>query len=148
MKKPIKLELILLLFCALVCVSLFACSTKGAAAAFALNRAAFVQTAQDALVIGSGAEVKRPIGVEEICVGPNPIGNEDYVEFQMGSAGFGPSTSYWGVMFSEGGPLGFQGVAQDYVPDGDGWFWEEPDGDNWSRITQLEENWYLYEMHF
>lgn len=51
-------------------------------------------------------------------------------------------------MFSEGGPLGFQGVAQDYVPDGDGWFWEEPDGDNWSRITQLEENWYLYEMHF
>ena len=148
MKKTVKMLLILLLACALACIPMYACSPKGAAAAFALDRAAFVQAAQDALAAGSGAEVKRPIGVDEIHVGPNPVGSGDYVEFQMGGAGFGPSTSYWGVMFSKGGPLGFQGVAQDHAPDGNGWFWEEPDGDNWSRITQLDENWYLYEMHF
>lgn len=105
------------------------------------------RAAQDALNAGSG-EVKRPAGVWEIHVGPNPSGEGDYVEFQMGGAGLGPSTSYWGVMFSQGGPLGFQGVALNYAPDGGGWLWEEPGGDNWSRVTPLAENWYLYEMHF
>ena len=66
----------------------------------------------------------------------------------MGGAGMGPSTSYWGVTFSLGGPVGLDMVALDYAPDGDGWLWEESSGDNWSRVVSLGENWYFYEMHF
>ena len=148
MEKWKKAALAVLTAAGLLCVSLFACSPRGAAAAFTLNQVPFERAAQDALNAGSGAEVKRPAGVWEIHVGPNPAGEGDYVEFQMGGAGLGPSTSYWGVMFSRGGPLGFQGVALNYAPDGGGWLWEEPGGDNWSRVTPLAENWYLYEMHF
>ena len=148
MKKRIKLILVILLALALLLVSLFGCSPKGAAAAFTLGRAGFLRAAQDALAAGSGENVKRPFGVWEVSVRPSPYGQGECVEFWIGGAGLGPSTSYWGVTYSEYGPVGFEAVALDYVPDGDGWFWKEPDGDNWSRVTPLEENWYLYEMHF
>lgn len=147
MKKWMKASLIVLLALVL-CVPMFACSPRGASVSFTLDRAAFVRAAQEALEAGSGEDVKRPIGVYEIWVWPDPSGEGDCVEFQVGGAGLGSTTSYWGVMFCRSGPLGFQGVSQDHVPDGDGWLWEEPDGDNWSRIVPLEENWYLYEMRF
>ena len=148
MKKWLKVMLPVLLALFLLLVSLFGCSSKGAAAAFALDRAGFLQAAQDALAAGSGENVKRPLGVREVSVAPSPYGQGECVEFWSGGAGLGPSTSYWGVTYSEYGPVGFQSVALDYVPDGDGWFWEESVGDNWSRVTPLEGNWYLYEMHF
>ena len=148
MKKRIKVMLTILLALILLLVSLFGCSAKGAATAFALDRAGFLRAAQDALTAGSGENVKRPFGVLEVSVKPSPYGRGECVEFWIGGAGLGPSTSYWGVTYSEYGPVGFQAAAVDYVQDGDGWFWEEPGGDNWSRVTPLEENWYLYEMHF
>ena len=148
MKKWIKLMLIVLLALILLLVPLIGCSPRGASAAFTLDRAGFLQAAQDALTAGSGENVKRPFGVQEISVRPSPYGQGDCVEFWIGGAGLGPSTSYWGVTYSEYGPVGFQSAAVNYVPDGDGWFWREPNGDNWSRVTPLEENWYLYEMHF
>ena len=148
MKKRKKLILIILLVLILVFAPLFGCSPRGAAAAFTLGRAGFLQAARDALTAASGEGVKRPFGVWEVSVRPSPYGRGECVEFWMGGAGLGPSTSYWGVTYSEHGPVGFQAGAVDYAPDGDGWFWAEPDGDNWSRVTPLEENWYLYEMHF
>ena len=148
MKKRIKPVLIVLLALAVLSVLLFGCSPRGAAAAFTLDRAGFLHAAQDALAAGSGENVKRPFGVLEVSVWPSPYGQGECVEFWVGGAGLGPSTSYWGVTYSEYGPVGFQAGTVDYAPDGDGWFWEEPDGDNWSRVTPLEENWYLYEMHF
>ena len=148
MKKRSKLMLIVLLALILLFVSLFGCSPKGAAAAFALDRAGFLHAAQDALTAGSGEGVKRPFGVLEVSVRPSPYGQGECVEFWVGGAGLGPSTSDWGVTYSEYGPVGFEAGAVDYAPDGDGWFWKEPGGDNWSRVTLLEENWYLYEMHF
>ena len=148
MQKWMKTALVILLAAVVQCVSLSAYSPKGAAVIFSCNREAFMQAARDALAAGSGAEVRRPFGVDEIQMGPNPAGKGYYVEFQMGGSGLGPSTAYWGVMFSEGGPLGFQGVPLDYTPDGNGWSWEEPDGDNRSHIIPLEENWYLYHIHF
>ena len=148
MKKRIKLMLLVLAALVVLLVSLFGCSPRGAAAAFTLDRAGFLHAAQDALTAGSGEGVKRPFGVRKVYVKPSPYGQGECVEFWMGGAGLGPSTSYWGVTFSEHGPVGFESVAVDYTPDGNGWFWAEPDGDNWSRVTPLEENWYLYEMHF
>lgn len=147
-KKRIKLIVTVLLALLLLLIPLFGCSPRGAAAAFALDRAGFLRAAQTALANGSGEGVKRPFGVLEVSVRPSPYGRGECVEFWMGGAGLGPSTSYWGVTFSEYGPTGFQSAAVDYAPDGDGWFWAEPGGDNWSRVTPLEENWYLYEMHF
>ena len=148
MKKRIKLILAVLLALILLLVPLFGCSPRGAAAAFALDRAGFLRAAQEALTAGSGEDVKRPFGVRNIYVEPSPYGQGECVEFWIGGAGLGPSTSYWGVTYSEYGPVGFQAGAVDYAPDGDGWFWRESNGDNWSRVTPLEENWYLYEMHF
>ena len=148
MKKRIKPILIILAASIFLFILLFGCSPRGAAAAFALDRTGFLRAAQDALAAGSGEDVKRPFGVWEISVRPSPYGQGECVEFWIGGAGLGPSTSYWGVTYSECGPVGFQSVALDYESDGDGWFWEEPDGDNWSRVTALEENWYWYEMHF
>ena len=148
MKKWLKPALIVLLAVLLLSAALLGCSPRGAAAAFTLDRAGFLQAAQDALAAGSGEKVKRPFGVWEVSVRPSPYGQGECVEFWVGGAGLGPSTSYWGVTYSEHGPVGFQAAAVDYAADGDGWLWKEPGGDNWSRVTPLEENWYLYEMHF
>ena len=148
MKKWIKLVLAVLSALIILLVPLFGCSSRGAAAAFALDRAGFLRAAQEALAAGSGENVRRPFGVREVSVNPSPYGRGECVEFWIGGAGLGPSTSYWGVTYSECGPVGFQAAAVDYAQDGDGWSWEEPGGDNWSRVTPLEENWYLYEMHF
>lgn len=142
--------LIVLLALGLLCVPLAVCTPRGADAAFALNRAEFERAAADALAAGSGEGVKRPAGVLEIAVWPDPSGEGDCVEFWMGGAGLGPSTSYWGVTFSEHGPVGFQGAALDFEHSEEEWCWswEEPDGDNWSRIYPRNGGWYLYEMHF
>ena len=148
MKKRMKLILAVLLALIFLLALLFGCSPRGAAAAFSLGRMGFLHAAQDALAAGSGEDVKRPFGVLEVSVRPGPNGQGESVEFWMGGAGLGPSTAYWGVTYSEYGPVGFQGAAVDYAPDGAGWFWKEPGGDNWSRVILLEENWYLYEMHF
>lgn len=148
MKKWKAAALIVLPAAVLLCAVGFACSPRGAAAAFRCHRGDFERAAAEALAAGSGEGVKRPAGVHKIAVEPDPTGSGNCVEFEMGGAGLGPSTSYWGVTFSRGGPVGLDGVALDYVEDGDGWLWRESGGDNWSRVTPLGECWYLYEMHF
>lgn len=147
-KKPVKIGLIVLLAAVLLCVPQFACSPRGAALTFALHREAFTLAARESLAAGSGEGVERPPGVSEINVWGGEPGQERCVEFSMGGAGLGPSTSYWGVTYSQSGPVGFQGVRLDYAQDGDDWVWQEPNGDNRSRVIPLEENWYLYEMRF
>lgn len=148
MKKWRKAVLIAILVMAALCAWRFAHSPESAAAAFRWGRADFERAAAQALAAGSGEEVKLPAGVHRIAVEPDPTGRENCVEFEMGGAGMGSSTAYWGVTFSRGGSVGLDGVALDYVPHGGGWLWEESGGDNWSRVIRLEENWYLYEMHF
>ena len=79
--------------------------------AFLLHRTAFDRAAASALASRSGDGVKRPAGVNSIAVRPNPYGEGDYVEFEMGASGFASQTSYWGITFSRNGPVGFQGEA-------------------------------------
>ena len=119
MKKWLKPVLIVLLALILLSVPMFGCSPEGAAAAFTLDRTGFLRAAQDALTAGSGESVKRPFGVLEVSVRPSPYGQGECVEFWIGGAGLGPSTSYWGVTYSEYGPVGFQAAAVDYAPDGE-----------------------------
>lgn len=146
MKKSINILLAVLLVAVAVCAPVFFNSPRGAETVFFLHRAAFDRAAASALASRSGDGVKRPAGVNSIAVRPNPYGEGEYVDFEMGASGFASQTSYWGVTFSRNGPVGFQGEALEAGLDG--WHWEEPGGDNWSRVTRLAENWYLYEMHF
>ncbi len=105
--------------------------------------------AAQALEQGSADHVGLPRGTQHITLGTIGGSEDRYVEFYTGGAGFGPSTSDWGVVYTTGDePVGFQGMRADGVWDGGGWLWEEADGDNWSYITELDEHWYAYEMHF
>lgn len=123
MKRWKKAALIIVPVLILLCAALLACTPRGADAALTLDRAGFERAAAEALAAGSGEGVKRPIGVREIAVRPDPSGEGNCVEFWIGGAGLGPSTSYWGVTFSEHGPVGFQGVGLDYEHDEEKWCW-------------------------
>ena len=117
----------------------------GMATIFYRNQAAFERAAEQVLEQRDTDGVDLPQGVLELCYYDSP----DRVEFSMGGSGFGSSTAYWGVVYTTGDvPVGFQGTMFDGTWDGEGWHWEEPEGDNWSYITQLDEHWYAYEMHF
>lgn len=71
------------------------------------------------------------------------------VDFTIGGSGLGPSTTYWGIVYTTGKePVGFQGAALDYIFDGEGWSWQEEDGDNRAYVTKLDDHWYFYEMSF
>lgn len=122
-------------------------SAGQAAEQFYLQEEEFNRAARQALAQGNVDGVKKPVGVRDITLWNNE--RERCVEFSMGSAGFGSSTAYWGVIYTTGtGPLGFQGDVQDYVWEGEGWSWQEEGGDNWSYVIPLAPHWYAYEMHF
>lgn len=149
-KRILKRAVITLAVCALLGGGLFACSPKSAAVHFALHRRAYEEAAEQALELGDGSRVERPFGTSSIGVYQDgPEGETQWVEFSMGAGGFASQTCYWGVTCTTGDdPVGFQGVEQEFVRDGEGWLWEEPEGDNWCRVTPLADHWYFYEMHF
>lgn len=150
MKKSMKLSITILLAILLIAVSIrvpmYFHSPRGAELTFRLHRAAFDRAAESALE--TREDIQKPSGVDRITVQSSPYGEGYYVDFEMGASGFASQTLYWGVTFSRDGPVGFQGEVPRKTGEGS-WYWKEPNsGDNWSRITQLAENWYLYEIHF
>jgi len=73
------------------------------------------------------------------------------VEFYMGGAGLGSSTSYWGVNYvpSDSHMVGFQGQQWDYWKEHkNGRLYYDPEGDNTCYVRKLDACWYYYEMKF
>ena len=121
---------------------------KEAGELFFQQQREFEQVAAQVLAADSGNGAELPRGVHRISVGAGQAESR-YVDFEMGGAGLGPATAYWGVIYTTGtAPVGFQGVALDYVWDGGGWVWWEPGGDNQSCLMPLAPHWYAYEMRF
>lgn len=147
MKKPFAIILAILSIVVVIRVPLFLHSPEGAEVIFRLHRAAFDRAAECALETRHGEDIQNPAGVDRVTVQSSPYGEGYYVDFEMGASGFASESLYWGITFSRDGPVGFQGEMPEATGQ-DSWYWAEPDGDNWSRITQLAENWFLYEMHF
>lgn len=152
MKKPMKRVIIILLVILLIAVAvralMFLHSPKGAEMAFRLQHSSFERAAKSTIEPQHGEDTQKPAGVDRITVQSSPYGEGYYVDFEMGASGFASESLYWGITFSRDGPVGFQGEVPRKAGQGS-WYWKEPNsGDNWSRITQLAENWYLYEIHF
>lgn len=113
---------------------------------FRLNRGKFDLAAAHTLQQGSSDGIRAPAGVKDIDLYGTHSG---CVDFYMGGFGIVPSSTYWGVIYTEeDAPIGFQGLDVEYTWDGEGWYWQEPDGDNYSYVTKLDDHWYLYEMSF
>lgn len=71
------------------------------------------------------------------------------VEFLTKGSGLGPVTTYEGFYYSENDvPVGFQGVELDFIQDGDGWIWREPNGDNCNQTERITEHWFWFKMSF
>ena len=100
-----------------------------------------LEAAAQALLAGEAAQC--PSGWEGELWG-------EAVCFELGSRGFGPSTSYWGVSYVPGDfPVGFQGLSLAEAPrEGEGWLWQEAKGDNCCYGEQLASCWYYWKMDF
>lgn len=121
-------------------------SLRHAGFLFRVYREEFEQAAVELLLQGPEEAPSMPPGVKGMDVYPT---NAGCVDFQMGGFGLVPSSTYWGVVYTSYDlPVGFQGLDLDYTWDGEGWYWQEENSDNVSRVTKLDNNWYLYEMSF
>ena len=102
----------------------------------------FVAAAQS----GDFSELEKLRGVQKVYVW------EDYVDIQCGGSGFGPSTSYYGIFYSEADDLlavdVAMGRAEELQPEGDGYWYRESDGDNRYSVEPLGNHYFYYEAHF
>lgn len=106
------------------------------------NEEAFLKAAET----GSFEDLKDIFGVSDVHL------NRDYVDIYCGGTGMAPSSSYYGIFYSEGDDL----CAIDVAPgdssalterDG-GYFWEESGGDNSYYVEPLGNHYFYYEAHF
>ena len=106
------------------------------------NEEAFLKAAET----GSFEDLKDIFGVSDVHV------NRDYVDIYCGGTGMAPSSSYYGIFYSEGDDL----CALDVAP-GDssalterngGFSWEESGGDNSYYVEPLGNHYFYYEAHF
>lgn len=71
------------------------------------------------------------------------------VEFLTKGRGIGSATVYEGFYYSEHDiPIGFQGTELAFIPNGDGWIWQETDGDNHEQTERIMTHWFWFEMSF
>lgn|GEM_PF-4109385 len=113
---------------------------------FKQDRAALAAAAQAVLAQGSAKGIQPPQGWE-VAYYDSGVPT---VEFELGGAGFGSSTSYWGVNYvPDDRPVGFQGSPWGHWrPQGNGRIWQEPEGDNRCYVERLDTGWYYYKMDF
>ena len=85
-------------------------------------------------------------GVQEVRV------YKDRVEFDCGGAGFGSSTHYYGIFFSEADDLMAAGIscgsADRLRPDGAGYRYRQNGGDNEYYVEPLGNHYFYYEAHY
>ena len=112
---------------------------------FVRDRAALEEMAQQVL---KGETVLPPKPWKNVVLYDRSIRT---VEFELGSAGFGSETSYWGINYvpSNSHMVGFQGQQWDYwKAHKNGRLYYDPEGDNTCYVVRLDECWYYYEMKF
>jgi len=74
---------------------------------------------------------------------------DEFIEFNCGGSGFGPSTSYYGFYYSANGkPLDIFGVDGIMTDIEKGLIWEEEDGEDNYYTEKIISNIYYYEANF
>ena len=76
---------------------------------------------------------------------------EEYVDIQCGGAGFGSSTHYYGIFYSEKDDLCAVrlGAPGDQLKEHEnGFLYIEEDGDNRYYVEPLGNHYFYYEAHF
>lgn len=69
----------------------------------------------------------------------------EMVQFHTSSQG----KNYQGFYYSpQNIPLGFQEADMEFIPQENGWYWEESDGNNRMYTEKITDHWYWYDMHF
>ena len=94
---------------------------------------------------GSFSDLEKLRGVQNVFVG------DEYVNIECGGSGFGSSTHYYGIFFSETDDLCAVDVAgpiDELVADGDGYRYKQSDGDNEYYVEPLGNHYFYYEAHY
>ena len=100
---------------------------------------------EKAAATGNFPDLEKIKGVAKVLVW------DDYVDIQCGGAGFGPSTHYYGIFYSEADNLcaiDVAGPAAELTADGDGYRYKQSDGDNEYYVEPLGNHYFYYEAHF
>lgn len=141
MKRIFPLLLLVSLF-----VTLFGCSRNLAEkgkiiALFQQNEALFLQAAQT----GEYTTLEGIDGIERVYT------SENYVDISCGGDGFGPSTHYYGIFYSEEDDLcaiDLAGPKDELVEHEGGYLYQQENGANRYYVELLENHFYYYEAHF
>lgn len=95
---------------------------------------------------GDFSSLEKIRGVHDVSES-DPRNYEDtWYNISCGGKGFGPSTHYYGIFYSESDVEAK--LNENYHPDGNGYRYKQPDGDNETYIEPLGNNYYYYEAHF
>ncbi|MBQ9392404.1 MAG: hypothetical protein IJU18_00235, partial [Oscillospiraceae bacterium] len=132
---------VLIVICLLSACSSNLTSKESVVNLYTKNEALFI----DAASKKSFSDLEKINGVQKVLVWDN------YVDIQCGGSGFGSSTHYYGIFFSEDDDLCAVDVAgplNELVEDGNGYRYEQSDGDNEYYVEPLENHYYYYEAHF
>ena len=76
---------------------------------------------------------------------------DTYIDIQCGGSGFGPSTHYYGIFYSEDDNLcaiDVAGPLNELIENGDGYLYKQKDGDNQYYVEPLGNHFYYYEAHY
>lgn len=99
----------------------------------------------EASTSGDYTELEKLRGVQKVIVW------DEYVDIQCGGSGFGPSTHYYGIFYSETDNLcaiDVSGPRDELMPDGNGYRYNQHDGDNEYYVEPLGNHFFYYEAHF
>lgn len=98
-------------------------------------------------------KLQMPDGVRDTFV-YDTIGENYVVQYYLGGFGIAPSSSYYGVYYSEDSEiinllnLGFRFNKQlEYIEEEDAWYFEEL-GDNSIYVKALDENWFFWRLTY
>ncbi len=139
--KKVLFVVVLIVICLLSACSSNLTSKESVVNLYTKNEALFI----DAASKKSFSDLEKINGVQKVLVWDN------YVDIQCGGSGFGSSTHYYGIFFSEDDDLCAVDVAgplNELVEDGNGYLYEQSDGDNEYYVEPLENHYYYYEAYF
>lgn len=134
---------VLIVICLLSACSSNLTSKESIVNLYTKNEALFI----DAASAGNFSDLEKIRGVQEVYV----FDEYEYVDIQFGGSGFGSSTHYYGIFFSETDNLcaiDVAGPLDELVEDGNGYRYKQSDGDNEYYVEPLGNHYFYYEAHF
>lgn len=141
--KKVLYIVVLIVICLLSACSSNLTSKESVVNLYTKNEALFI----DAASRNSFSDLEKINGVQKVLV------RDDHVDIQCGGSGFGSSTHYYGIFFSEDDNICAVDVAgagsrDELVEDGNGYRYKQSDGDNEYYVEPLGNHYFYYEAHF